>query len=98
MDLANLLTKLLIALVCAGVATILIPREIPGQLAGLILIGLAGVWVGEWSYLLVRGRFGLDSSLLHWQIQGVLIIPAIVGCMVVLYLVTTVVRWWRRST
>ncbi|NJN87724.1 MAG: hypothetical protein HC881_17240 [Leptolyngbyaceae cyanobacterium SL_7_1] len=93
MDIARLVVHLIIAAFCAGIATILIPRRVPGKLFGLVLIGLAGVWVGDWAFLLLSQQFGLVMPVLHTQVQGVLVIPAIVGSTIVLYLVTTVLRW-----
>lgn len=93
MDISTLLVQLMIALVCAGLATILIPRRIPGKLAGLILIGLGGVWLGQWAFALFRERFGLNLEILQWGIQGVPIIPSIVGSAIILYVVTSFLRW-----
>lgn len=98
MDIANVLVKLVIAIVCAGVANVLVPRRIPGRLIGLILIGMAGVLLGEWGFALLRERFGLNFAFLYWNIQGVFIIPAIIGSAIVLYLVTTMLKWWRYGT
>lgn len=98
MDISTLLVQLMIALVCAGLATILIPRRIPGKLFGLILIGLGGVWLGGWVFELFRERFGLDSNILQWGIQGVPIIPSIVGSAIILYIVTTLLKWGRYGT
>jgi uncharacterized membrane protein YeaQ/YmgE (transglycosylase-associated protein family) len=95
MDIPHLLTKLLIALACAGLAHILIPRRIPGGLTGAILLGLAGIWLGEWGFALVRREFGINFSFLYWQIQDVLIIPAVIGCAILLYVVTTFIQWGR---
>ncbi|GAB4377802.1 MAG: hypothetical protein Kow00121_28300 [Elainellaceae cyanobacterium] len=95
MDISNLFVKLIIALVCAGIANVLVPRRIPGKIVGLILIGLAGVVVGEWGFALLHQQFGLSFAFLYWNIQGVLIVPAILGSAIVLYLVTTVMKWWR---
>jgi uncharacterized membrane protein YeaQ/YmgE (transglycosylase-associated protein family) len=92
---SNLLIKLVIAVACAGAANVLIPRSIPGKFAGLLLIGMAGVALGEWGFQLLRLRFGIDFMLLYWDIQGVLIIPAIIGCAIVLYVITTILSWWR---
>lgn len=97
MDIPNILVKLVIALICAGIAEILIPRRVPGGIVGLILIGLAGIWFGEWSFLLLRREFGLNFAFLYWQIRGVLIIPAILGCTIVLYLLTAFMSWARYS-
>ncbi|MBF2077398.1 MAG: hypothetical protein IGR76_02470 [Synechococcales cyanobacterium T60_A2020_003] len=93
MDISTLLVQLAIALVCAGLATVLLPRRIPGKLAGLILIGLGGVWLGSWAAELFRQRFGLDLPFLHWDFQGVPIIPSVLGSTVILYVVTTLLKW-----
>ncbi|MBD2462967.1 hypothetical protein H6G89_18160 [Oscillatoria sp. FACHB-1407] len=93
MDVPQLLVQVVIAIICAGIASILVPRRIPGQLTGLILIGLAGVWFGEWAYGLLRRQYGLDHPVLRLSFEGVLIVPAIVGSVVVLYLVTTFLKW-----
>ncbi|WP_088891190.1 hypothetical protein [Leptolyngbya ohadii] len=98
MDILHLLIRLVIAIGCAAAADVLIPRRIPGGLAGLILIGLTGVWIGEQGFALLRREFGIDFQFLYWQIQGVLIIPAIVGSAIVLYVVTAFIRWARYSS
>lgn len=95
MSIPSLLIKLLIAVVCALLADILVPRRVPGGLVGLILIGLAGIWLGEWACALLRREFGIYFAFLYWQIQGVLIIPAVIGCAIILYLVTAFIRWAR---
>lgn len=95
MNIPHLLIKLLIAVICAGLADILVPRRVPGGLAGLVLIGLAGIWLGEWGFSLLRQEFGISFAFLYWQIQGVLIIPAVIGCTIVLYLVTAFIQWGR---
>lgn len=97
MDILHLLIRLVIAIACATAADVLIPRRIPGGLAGLILVGLTGVWLGEQGFELLRQQFGISFQFLYWQIEGVLIIPAIVGCAIVLYTVTTLLRWARYS-
>ncbi|MBW4658625.1 MAG: hypothetical protein KME15_08120 [Drouetiella hepatica Uher 2000/2452] len=94
-SLINLLIKLVIAIACGSIANILVPRRIPGGLVGLILIGLAGIWLGEWAFALFRKEFGINFAFLYWQIQGVLVVPAIVGCAIVLYLISAFVRWGR---
>ena len=88
MDITRLAVQVVVAIVCAGLATILVPRRIPGRLVGLVLLGLIGVWVGEWGFALMRARFGLNFAFLAWNIEGVLIVPAIIGSAIVLYLVT----------
>ena len=97
MDIPQLVFQVIVAIVCAGIANVLIPRRIPGKLTGLVLTGLAGVWVGEWGFSQLRTAFSVDFPFLQWDIQGVKIIPAIIGCSIVLYIVTAVIKWWRRE-
>jgi uncharacterized membrane protein YeaQ/YmgE (transglycosylase-associated protein family) len=95
MDIPHLIVQIVIALLCAGIATILIPRRIPGKLIGMIAIGLAGVWLGEWGARLLRQRYGISYSFLDWNIEGVPIVPAIIGSAIILYLVTSFLKWGR---
>jgi uncharacterized membrane protein YeaQ/YmgE (transglycosylase-associated protein family) len=95
MDVPHLVVQIVIAIACGLIANILVPRNIPGKFAGLILIGLAGVWLGEWGYSLLRREYGVDHQFLHWQIEGVLIIPAVLGAAVILYLITAIIKWGR---
>jgi uncharacterized membrane protein YeaQ/YmgE (transglycosylase-associated protein family) len=93
MDLAHLLVKVAIALGCGFVGNMLIPREIPGKFLGLVLVGFVGVWVGELGYQLLRSQYGVTFPFLQWQIQNVPIIPSVIGSAIVIYLVTTFLRW-----
>jgi uncharacterized membrane protein YeaQ/YmgE (transglycosylase-associated protein family) len=95
MDIEQLLVKVVLAILCAGVANILIPRQVPGKLTGLVLIGLAGVVLGEWIANFIRQEYGITFDWLRWQISGVAIVPAIVGSVVVLYSITTLMSWTR---
>lgn len=95
MDLTHFLVQLILAIACAGVATVLVPRRIPGKMLGLVLIGLGGVWLGEWSFKLLNQRFGLDFPFLHWSLEDVPIIPSVIGSAIILYIVTTFLKWGR---
>ncbi|MDB9528804.1 hypothetical protein PN498_22620 [Oscillatoria sp. CS-180] len=96
MDLTRLLVQVLIALACGTVATLLIPRQIPGKLLGLVLIGFAGVWLGEWSVSFLTSTYDLSlPDFLSFDFQGVLVIPAIIGSAIILYIVTTFLSWGR---
>lgn len=97
MDLSHLAIQLAIAVFCGVVGNILIPREIPGKFLGLVLVGLVGVWVGEIGYRLLRMEYGMNYAFLNWHIENVPIIPAIVGSAIVIYVLTTFLRWGRYS-
>jgi uncharacterized membrane protein YeaQ/YmgE (transglycosylase-associated protein family) len=94
-ELTRLLVQVLIAMVCAAIANILIPREVPGKLVGLILIGLAGVFIGEWCSNYLLAQYNLDSPALQWEFKDVPILPSIIGSMIVLYVITAFLSWGR---
>jgi uncharacterized membrane protein YeaQ/YmgE (transglycosylase-associated protein family) len=98
MELSHLLVQILVAIGCATVASILIPKRVPGKFAGLVVIGMAGVWLGEWTYELFRRQYGINYSFLDWQIHEVRLVPTIVGSAIILYVVTTVIKWGRYGT
>ncbi|HIK44866.1 MAG TPA: hypothetical protein IGR64_08240 [Leptolyngbyaceae cyanobacterium M65_K2018_010] len=94
-ELTRLLIQILIAIACATVANILIPRQIPGKTVGLVLIGLAGVFLGEWIAQSLLRQYSRSLPWLMWSFQGVPIVPSVVGSMIVLYLVTAFLSWGR---
>jgi uncharacterized membrane protein YeaQ/YmgE (transglycosylase-associated protein family) len=93
--LLRLLVQLLIALGCAGIATFLLPRRVPGKIFGLVVMGFAGVWLGEWALNFVKSNYGLSVAALEWSFQGVPILPSIIGSAVILYVVTAFLSWGR---
>lgn len=94
-ELLNLVVQLLIAIACAFIANILVPRQVPGKMFGLVLIGLIGVLLGQWVVDSLLGQYDIAFSWLSWNIQGVPIIPSVVGSTIVLYLVTAFLSWGR---
>ena len=93
MDLLQLGVRLIVAIACAGIANIFIPRQIPGKFVGLIIVGLLGVWLGEWGFHLLKKEYSIDFGLLHWQFQSVPIIPSVLGSAVIIFVVTTLLKW-----
>ncbi|MEM9002632.1 MAG: hypothetical protein AAGE59_03795 [Cyanobacteria bacterium P01_F01_bin.86] len=96
MSLTGFLIQVLIALACASVATVLLPRKIPGKLLGMALIGFAGVWLGEWALGHLETTYNLPiPTFMSWDIQGVLVVPAVLGSAIILYIVTAFLSWGR---
>jgi uncharacterized membrane protein YeaQ/YmgE (transglycosylase-associated protein family) len=94
-EITRLLVQILIALVCAFIANILIPRAVPGKLGGLVLVGFAGVFLGEWISNYILAQYNIDIPALQWEFQDVPILPSIIGSMIVLYVMTAFLRWAR---
>ncbi|MEB3267016.1 MAG: hypothetical protein VKJ09_00590 [Leptolyngbya sp.] len=93
--LLRLLVQLLIALGCAALATLLLPRRVPGKIFGLVVMGFAGVWLGEWALKFLKSNYGLSVAVLEWSYQGVPILPSVIGSAVILYVVTAFLSWGR---
>ncbi|SRR5579883_3355111 len=93
MDLSHIAVQLIAAVVCGGIANMLIPRRIPGKFFGLVLTGLVGVWLGETVLRLLKTQHYLNYPFLYWSIDGVALIPSVIGCTIIIYLVTTFIQW-----
>jgi uncharacterized membrane protein YeaQ/YmgE (transglycosylase-associated protein family) len=93
--LTRLLVQILIAIACAVLANFLVPRRVPGKAVGLVIIGLAGVFLGEWVLKNLLSQYSPMFPWLSWSFQGVPILPSVVGSMIVLYLVTAFLSWGR---
>lgn len=94
-ELISLLVQILIALGCAFLANLLIPRQVPGKLLGLLLIGLVGVVLGQWVANYLLSQYNLTLPALTWSLRGVPVLPSIVGSAIVLYVVTAFLSWGR---
>jgi uncharacterized membrane protein YeaQ/YmgE (transglycosylase-associated protein family) len=94
-EITRLLVQILIAIVCAAIANVLVPRAVPGKLLGLILIGFAGVFLGEWASNYILEQYGFTLPALQWKFGDVPILPSIIGSMIVLYVLTAFLSWGR---
>jgi len=97
MDIAHFAVQFAIAIACGILGNMLIPRTVPGKFFGLMLVGFVGVWVGEWGYRLIRSQMGFSPPFLQWHIENVPIIPSIIGSAIVIFIVTTFLRWGQYS-
>lgn len=93
MDLFHVAVQLIAAIVCGWIANMLIPGQIPGKFLGFVLTGLVGVWLGEAIFKLFKAQNELNYPFLDWTVAGVAVVPSIVGCAIIIYVVTTFARW-----
>ena len=74
----------LISLVVGGligfVAEQIMNRDVPGGIIGNIVLGFVGAWLGG----LLLGDWG-------WVVQGFAVFPAIIGAVIVVFLVSLIV-------
>ena len=94
-SLTRLLVQVLIAIVCAVLANFLIPRRVPGKAVGLVLTGLAGVFLGEWVVDHILRQYNISFPWLTWSVMDVPILPSVVGSMIILYVVSAFLSWGR---
>jgi uncharacterized membrane protein YeaQ/YmgE (transglycosylase-associated protein family) len=97
MNLSYLVVHLLVAIACAGIANILIPRQIPGKMIGFILTGWVGVWIGVEAHKLLWRQYGLNLPWLNWGFNGIPVLPSIIGCAIVIFVITSFLKWSRYS-
>jgi uncharacterized membrane protein YeaQ/YmgE (transglycosylase-associated protein family) len=98
MDLTPLMVQFLIAAACGLLGNFLIPRQVPGKFFGLVLVGFVGVWLGAWVYQVLKTQYGVAAPFLSWNVVNVPIVPSILGSAVVIYVLTTVLRWGRYNS
>jgi uncharacterized membrane protein YeaQ/YmgE (transglycosylase-associated protein family) len=94
-ELLRLLVQVAIAIACAVIANLLVPRQVPGKILGLIFIGLTGVFLGEWMANYLLRQYNFTFPWLTWSLQDVPILPSVIGSMIVLYVVTAFLSWGR---
>lgn len=93
MNWSHVAVQLIAAIVCAAIANMFIPRQIPGKFLGFMLTGLVGVWLGEAVFKLLKAQHELNYPFLYWGIGDVAVVPSIIGCAIVIYAVTTFIQW-----
>ncbi|MCI1986479.1 MAG: GlsB/YeaQ/YmgE family stress response membrane protein [Lactobacillus sp.] len=82
----HLIWVLIVGAVIGAIGSMIVGRDLPGGWIGNIVGGLVGAWVG-------------GNLLGTWgpQVAGMAILPAIVGAMVVVFLVSMLIGATRRK-
>lgn len=78
---------LVIGGIIGWLAGVIIGRDVPGGVIGNIVAGIIGSWLGS-AFL---GNWG-------WEVSEFYIFPALIGSLVVVFIVSMVMRSMRRAT
>lgn len=76
----HLLWVLLIGIVIGAIGSLIVGRDLPGGWIGNLIGGLVGAWLGE----RLLGAWGP-------QVAGMAVIPAVIGAMVVVFIVSLII-------
>ncbi|WP_461215122.1 GlsB/YeaQ/YmgE family stress response membrane protein [Lacticaseibacillus sp. GG6-2] len=76
----HLLWVLLIGIVIGAIGSLIVGRDMPGGWIGNLIGGLLGAWLGE----RLLGAWGP-------QVAGMAVIPAVIGAMVVVFIVSLII-------
>ncbi|KAB2337080.1 GlsB/YeaQ/YmgE family stress response membrane protein [Cytobacillus depressus] len=83
----SFLWSLIIGGIIGWIAGMIVGRNIPGGVFGNIIAGFVGAWLGS----AIFGHWGPD-------IAGFAIIPALIGAVVLVFLLSLIMRAFRRTT
>lgn len=76
----HLLWVLLIGIVIGAIGSLIVGRDMPGGWIGNLIGGLLGAWLGE----RLLGAWGP-------QVAGMAVIPAVIGAMVVVFIISLII-------
>jgi uncharacterized membrane protein YeaQ/YmgE (transglycosylase-associated protein family) len=81
-----LLWTLIIGGIIGWVASLIMGRDIPGGIIGNIIAGFIGAWLGSW----LLGSWGPEMG-------GFFIIPALIGAIILVLIVSLIMKGMRRT-
>ncbi|MBM7609945.1 putative membrane protein YeaQ/YmgE (transglycosylase-associated protein family) [Lysinibacillus composti] len=78
---------LIIGGVLGWLAGVIIGRDVPGGVIGNIVAGIVGSWIGS----AILGNWG-------WEVADFYVFPAILGAIALIFIVTFIMRSFRKAT
>lgn len=78
---------LIIGGVLGWLAGVIIGRDVPGGIIGNIVAGIVGSWIGS----AILGNWG-------WQVSDFHVFPALIGAIVLIFIVSLIMRSMRKAT
>lgn len=78
---------LIIGGVLGWLAGVIIGKDVPGGIIGNIIAGIVGSWIGS----MVLGNWG-------WKVSNFYVFPALVGAIVLIFIVSIILKTMRKAT
>lgn len=78
---------LIIGGVLGWLAGVVIGKDVPGGVIGNIVAGIVGSWIGS----AILGNWG-------WNVAGFYVFPAILGSIALIFIVSLIMRSFRKAT
>lgn len=86
MSIVAFILFLIVAAACAWIAEYFVPGTVPGGFVVSAIVGIIGAWIGSSLF----GHFGP-------QLEGVSLLPAILGSAIVIFALSVLSRGFRRA-
>lgn len=78
---------LIIGGILGWLAGVILGKDVPGGVIGNIIAGIIGSWIGS----MVLGNWG-------WRVSDFYVFPALIGAIVLIFIVSFIMRSMRKTT
>lgn len=78
---------LIIGGVLGWLAGVILGKDVPGGIIGNIVAGVVGSWIGS----MVLGNWG-------WRVSDFYVFPALIGAVVLIFIVSLILKGMRKAT
>lgn len=78
---------LIIGGILGWLAGVILGKDIPGGIIGNIIAGIVGSWIGS----MVLGNWG-------WKVSDFYVFPALIGAIVLIFIVSIILKSMRKAT
>lgn len=78
---------LIIGGILGWLAGVILGKDVPGGIIGNIVAGIVGSWVGS----MVLGNWG-------WRVSDFYVFPALIGAVVLIFIVSIILKSMRKAT
>jgi len=78
---------LIIGGILGWLAGVILGKDVPGGIIGNIIAGIVGSWIGS----MVLGNWG-------WRVSDFYVFPALIGAIVLIFIVSLILKGMRKAT